>query len=154
MISVSDCVVSAVEGRVRLRHPALKHAATADMAAAVVAGVEGVTKASVNPVTGSLLIFYEPETLSRDKLMELAEQAAALLPDAEEKRASSARCVDRLLSRRATRMVDKVLFVSLLASLVGAAAGMGGMHRVAGTIFAAASLQHLAAHRRALWQRP
>ena len=153
MISVSDCVVSAVEGRVRLRHPVLKYAATADMAAAVVAGVEGVTKASVNPVTGSLLIFYDPEILSRDKLMELAEQAAALLPDAE-KSASSARCVDRLLSRRATRMVDTVLFVSLLASLMGAAAGMGGMHRVAGTIFAAASVQHLAAHRRALWQRP
>ena len=80
MISVSDCVVSAVEGRVRLRHPALKHAATADMAAAVVVGVEGVTKASVNPVTGSLLIFYDSETLSRDKLMELTNQFYTLIP--------------------------------------------------------------------------
>ena len=74
MVSVADCVTSFIDGRVRLRHPALRDAATADMAAAVIGGVEGVESVRVNPLTGSLLIFYDAETLSRERLLELAEQ--------------------------------------------------------------------------------
>ena len=152
MVSVADCVTSFIDGRVRLRHPALRDAATADMAAAVIGGVEGVESVRVNPLTGSLLIFYDAETLSRERLLELAEQGAALLPE-EEKPSSGVACsLGRLLlDRRATRFVNRAMLVSLLCSLVGAASGMGAVHRVTGAVFALASLQHMAAHRKALW---
>ena len=155
MSSVSDCIVSFVDGRVRLRHDALKNPGIAAVAEAAAGGIDGVTSARVNPVTGSLLVFYEPEKLSREKLASFADEWAALLP--EEKvvkkngRSLEGGCVSILLGRKATRLVDRALLVSLLASLVGAAAGMGTLHRVAGAAFALASVQHLAVHRRALW---
>lgn len=82
--SVLDCITSFVDGRVRLRHPALKDAATAELVRSVVGEVAGITSAQVNPVTGSLLIYYDPEMLSREQLLELAEQAAAFLPAVDE----------------------------------------------------------------------
>lgn len=153
MVSISDCLVSFVDGRVRLRHPALKSAETSGMISAVVGGVDGVIEVRSNPVTGSLLIFYDTERLSREKLLELAEQGTALLPaEPECRRESLSRtCARALLSRRATRLVDRALFVSLLCSLAGAATGMGAVHRITGAVFAVASLQHMAAHRKALW---
>ncbi|MBQ8665044.1 MAG: hypothetical protein IJ474_04595 [Mailhella sp.] len=83
-VSVLDCITSFVDGRVRLRHPALKDAATAELVRSVVGEVAGITSAQVNPVTGSLLIYYDPEMLSREQLLELAEQAAAFLPAVDE----------------------------------------------------------------------
>ena len=150
MVSVSDCVTSMIDGRVRLRHPALKHAGTADMMAAVIGAVEGVTEVRVNPVTGSMLLLYDPETLSREKLLELARQGAALLPE-EKSRRKERPCIRTLLGRKATRVVDRTLVVALLCSLAGAVAGMGSVHRIAGTVFALASVQHMAVHRKALW---
>ena len=149
---VSDIVTSFIDGRVRLRHPALRNAATADMVASMVSGVDGVESVQVNPRTGSLLIFYDAEKLSREKLLELAKQGAPLLP--EEKKAPSGRecsVISFLLSRRAARLANRAMFVSLLCSLAGAASGMGAVHRVTGAVFALASLQHMAAHRKALW---
>ncbi|WP_418765879.1 HMA2 domain-containing protein [Mailhella sp.] len=155
MVSISDCVTSFIDGRVRFRHPALKHAETAAAVSAVVGGVEGVTEASVNPVTGSLLVRYDAETISRDKLLELARQGLALLPDMPS-RVNSERCLPSCLraalSPKVTRLVDRALLVSLLCCLAGAATGMGALHRVAGAAFAVAGLQHAVAHRKALWR--
>lgn len=152
MLSVADTVTSFIDGRVRLRHPALRNAATADMVASMVSGVDGVESVQVNPRTGSLLIFYDAEKLSREKLLELAEQGAALLPE-EEKSVADKTCSPGrlLLSRRAVRLGNRAMLVSLLCSLLGAASGMGAVHRVTGAAFALISLQHLAAHRKALW---
>lgn len=152
MDCVSDCITSFIDGRVRLRHPALKQGETADMAAAALGAVDGVTEVKVNSVTGALLLFYDPEVLSREKLLELAEQGMALLPQnasTETKRSGDA--LSCLLGRRATRMVDRAMLASFLICLAGLAAGSGSVHRVAGAVFTAAGLQHLAAHRKALW---
>ena len=152
MDCVSNCITSFIDGRVRLRHPALKQGETADMAAAALGAVDGVTEVKVNSVTGSLLLFYDPEVLSREKLLELAEQGAALLPpqnaSAEAKRSGDV--LSFLLGRRVTRMVDRAMLASFLICLAGLAAGSGTVHRVAGAVFTAAGLQHLAAHRKAL----
>ncbi len=82
--SVFDCITSFVDGRVRLRHPALKDSSTAELVRSAVRDVGGITSAEVNPLTGSLLIYYTPEKLSREQLLELAELAATLLPIEEE----------------------------------------------------------------------
>ncbi len=155
MSSVFDYVVSFVDGRVRLRHDALKNPDVAAMAEAAAGGIDGVTGAVVNPVTGSMLVFYDPEKLSREELAALAREWAVLLP--EEKaakkngRSPECGCVSALLGKKAVRLVDRALLISLLVSLAGAAAGMGTLHRAAGAAFALASVQHVAAHRRALW---
>ena len=153
MTSVSRCITSFIDGRVRLRHDALKNPDIAALAEKAAGGLEGVTGVRVNPVTGSLLLFYDPERLSRDKLMAFAKEWAALLPEEPERKSGSASCgcASALLGKRATIFVDRALLVTLLASIAGAASGMGGLHRTAGAAFALASLQHAVAHRRFLW---
>ena len=74
MASITDCITSFIDGRVRLRHFALKDASVAETVCAVVGGVEGVESVQANPVTGSLLIFYDTEKLSRQELDELWRQ--------------------------------------------------------------------------------
>lgn len=152
MDCVCDCITSFIDGRVRLRHPALKQREIADMAAASLGAVDGVTEVKVNPVTGSLLLFYDPEVLSREKLLKLAEQGTAVLPQVSSaKTKRSGDVLSCLLGRHVTRMVDRAMLVSLLICLAGLAAGSGSLHRVAGAVFTAAGIQHLAAHRKALW---
>ena len=79
MASITDCITSFIDGRVRLRHFALKDASVAETVCAVVGGVEGVESVQANPVTGSLLIFYDTEKLSRQQLLELAEQGPCVI---------------------------------------------------------------------------
>ena len=154
MLSVTDCITSFIDGRVRLRHEALKDPSTADIVTALLGGVDGVESVRANPLTGSLLIFYDAEKLSRETLLELARQGAALLPvkDGKKNGAEGVRSLaDMLLSRRASRLAGRVMLVSLPLSLAGAVSGMGALHRISGAVFTLASLQHMAAHRKMLW---
>lgn len=178
-MSVLDCITSFVDGRVRLRHPALKDAATAELVTAVVSGVDGITAVQVNPVTGSLLIFYDPDKLSREQLLELAEQGAAFIPgmaqetvenatddaadEGEKPAGPAARAVkavkelapvDELIhllaGRGATRFVNRAMLVTLAASLAGLPLGNKLLHTAAGGAFVGGVLQHLLAHRKSI----
>ncbi len=171
-MSIVDCITSFVDGRVRLRHPALKDRATAELITTVVEGVEGITAVQSNPLTGSLLIYYDAEKLSREQLLELAEQGAMFIPGfqkeegeasaegAEGESASSRRScrmctpVDEVLqfvtSRGTTKFVNRAMLVSLIASLVALPLGNRTVHTAAGGVFVGGVLQHLIAHRKAL----
>ena len=172
-MSVIDCVTSFVDGRVRLRHPALKDKATAELVCTVVSGVDGITAVQANPVTGSLLIYYDAEKLTREQLIELAEQGTAFIPgmngegasaEAPEavegaeggKRKACKACapVDELLGfltrRSTTRFIDRAMLVSLIASLAALPLGNRTVHTAAGGVFVGGVLQHLLAHRKAL----
>ena len=169
-MSVLDHITSFVDGRVRLRHPALKDAATAELFCSVVGAVEGLSAVQSNPRTGSLLIFYDAEKLSREQLLELAEQGAAFIPgmngeDAPaeaadvaegEKRKACKVCapVEELLGfltkRSTTRFIDRAMLVSLMASLAALPLGNRTVHTAAGGVFVGGLLQHLLAHRKAL----
>lgn len=150
MASVMDSIVSFVDGRVRLRHASLKDKDTADMIRAVVGSVDGVISAETNPATGSLLVYYDPDRLGREQLLELAEQGMAFLPEAEGAERKEFSLRKSLFGREADLFVDRVLLASLVCCVGGAAAGMSQLHRVAGGIFTLASLQHIVAHRKAL----
>lgn len=52
-------IVSAIDGRIRIVEPGLKSAARADAVKKRLQRVEGITSTSVNPKTGSLLIYYD-----------------------------------------------------------------------------------------------
>ena len=173
-MSVIDCVTSFVDGRVRLRHPALKDKATAELVCTVVSGVDGITAVQANPVTGSLLIYYDAEKLTREQLLELAEQGAAFVPGMNEEEAPAAETaegnaeqdsaprracavkapVDELLGfltrRSTTKFIDRAMLVSLIASLAALPLGNRTVHTAAGGVFVGGVLQHLLAHRKAL----
>ena len=168
-MSVVDCITSFVDGRVRLRHPALKNKKTSDLIASIVGGVEGISAVQSNPVTGSLLIYYDPEQLSREQLLELAEQGAAFIPGlndetaaqpegSDEEPSAKARkvCapVDEVLqflcSRGTTRFVNRAMLVALAASLAGLPLGNRFLHTAAGGAFVGGMVQHLLAHRKSL----
>ena len=171
-MSIVDCITSFVDGRVRLRHPALKDKATAELITTVVGGVEGITAVQSNPLTGSLLIYYDTEKLSREQLLELAEQGAMFIPGfleeegeapaegAEGESASSRKSckmcapVDEVLQfitgRGATKFVNRTMLVSLIATLVSLPLGNRTVHAAAGSLLAGGALQHLLAHRKSL----
>ena len=169
-MSIVDCITSFVDGRVRLRHPALKDKATAELVCTVVGGVEGITAVQANPLTGSLLIYYDAEKLTREQLLELAEQGAAFIPGLNEEEAASAETaegesaprkackvcapVDEVLQlltgRGATKFVNRAMLVSLIASLAALPLGNRAVHTAAGGVFVSGVLQHLIAHRKAL----
>ena len=171
-MSIVDCITSFVDGRVRLRHPALKDKDTADLVCTVVGGVEGITAVQANPLTGSLLIYYDAEKLTREQLLELAEQGAAFIPGMEgegtaeaaevsngaegAKRKACKVCapVDEVLQlltgRGATKFVNRAMLVSLIASLAALPLGNRAVHTAAGGVFVSGVLQHLIAHRKSL----
>jgi hypothetical protein len=126
-------------------------------------------------VTGSLLIYYDPEKLSREQLLELAEQGMAFLPEAfsapesgeisdrDAAKGAAARAmkavkelapVDEALQllcgRGATKFVNRAMLVTLAASLAGLPLGNKFLHTAAGGAFVGGVLQHLLAHRKAL----
>ncbi len=71
-------IVSAAPGRVRVRlGPAMRSPDAMRGLAEMVSGLEGVREARVNPTTGSLLVLYDPETVSMEGLY-LAARAANL----------------------------------------------------------------------------
>jgi hypothetical protein len=169
-MSIVDCITSFVDGRVRLRHPALKDKATAELVCTVVGGVEGITAVQANPLTGSLLIYYDAEKLTREQLLELAEQGAAFIPGLNEEEAPAAETaegeaaprkackvcapVDEVLQlltgRGATKFVNRAMLVSLIASLAALPLGNRAVHTAAGGVFVSGVLQHLIAHRKSL----
>ena len=59
-----------MDGRVRVRHPALRDAAIAGKARAALLRVDGVRDIELNPLSGSALILYDSTRLSQDRLIE------------------------------------------------------------------------------------
>ena len=169
-MSIVDCITSFVDGRVRLRHPALKDKATAELVCTVVGGVDGITAVQANPVTGSLLIYYDAEKLTREQLLELAEQGAAFIPGLNEEEAPAAETaegeaaprkacrvcapvdevIQLLTGRGTTKFVNRAMLVSLIASLAALPLGNRAVHTAAGGVFVSGVLQHLIAHRKSL----
>lgn len=78
-------VVSFVPGRVRLKVQRLKHAPRfASRVEALVSKVPGIEKVEANPLTGSVLINYDVDTLSfyaREHLDALETALRQLFPD-------------------------------------------------------------------------
>lgn len=72
-------VRSFVDGRVRIRHPALRHAAVLHLAQEKMSGITGVQSVEGNSVSGSILIIYDSATLPRERLFAIGETWARYL---------------------------------------------------------------------------
>ncbi|SDF52833.1 HMA2 domain-containing protein [Desulfovibrio legallii] len=72
-------VRSFMDGRVRIRHPALQHEHVAGIAKSGMEAVPGVHAVECNPLSGSLLIHYDSAALPRERLFALGEAWALYL---------------------------------------------------------------------------
>lgn len=65
-------IASFIDGRVRIRSESLRDPTAMDMVRNVVAAHDGVTSATPNLRTGSLLVLYDPAKISRKNLADAA----------------------------------------------------------------------------------
>lgn len=149
-MSVLDHAVSFVDGRVRLRHEALREAGAAELVRNAAGSVEGIRSVEVNTRTGSMLIMYDTSVLGREDLLRLAETGLSYLPSKTARRSFRKAAARSLISRPVTKLVNRVLIVSLAAAAVSACGGLVSVHRAAGAVLTVAGVQHFAAHRRTL----
>lgn len=79
MLHLLRYVSSFMEGRVRLRHPALRQPAVVEEARPYLLHVGGITSVVFSVNTGSVLILYDTQQLSTDQLIRYALPWAAFL---------------------------------------------------------------------------
>lgn len=162
---IESFVASFVDGRVRLRHPALKKAEQAEQARELLAVLPGMLRVSANSRTGSLLIEYDPAQISCEDLLGLAgqwEAWAAETPGAGEENESgttsgglagacgAARRRCGISRAQAIRFTNRGMLATLAASLVLGVAGRERGHVVAGGLFLLLNLAHLYTYRKCL----
>jgi hypothetical protein len=108
-----------VPGRLRIKTDLLRRTSTANAAQAAIVSLEGVNSASVNVVTGSLLITYDPMRLQDDtvwtKLRQL-EVVAGTMPASDE--GSVGQPTEGLSRQMMINIGAEILSRALLALLV------------------------------------
>ena len=72
-------VRSFVDGRVRIRHPALRHEGVLRLAREQMGSITGVQSVEGNSLSGSILITYDSKTIPRDQLFAVGEAWARYL---------------------------------------------------------------------------
>ena len=131
MSEIESCITSFVDGRVRLRHPSLKRAEDAEQVRGFLVSLPGMLRVTVNSRTGSLLLEYDPDQISREDLLALAGQWADFA-SAQDEAAPRKRRFDRA---RAIRFTNRGMLATLGASLAFGLAGRERGHVVAGGLF-------------------
>ncbi|MDR2820792.1 MAG: cation transporter [Desulfovibrio sp.] len=131
-------IASFYDGRVRIRHDALKDSQNMAAVVAAVAGRDGVISHVVNPRTGSLLVHYDPRKFSREALL----AAAKML----ELRFAGAEPVKKNRGRRSGTFLKSNYEIALLLSLCGLTVAGGfvnrRLHAISGALYALFSLAH------------
>lgn len=142
-------ITSFIDGRVRVRHSALKKAANAAKTHDALMRTPGVRKAEINTNTGSLLLEYDPKQLSRVELLQMAEKMKEGLAEDEEPALS--RRKGRLLTPAQVRhLTNRGMILTLGASVGFALAGRMGAHVALGWGFLALNALHLYRYRRCI----
>jgi len=140
-------MVSFIDGRVRLRSPALRSEKVLEELKGSLAAYAGVTKIESNARTGSLLVLYDPAAISRERL----DMAVAWLesrfpvPTPRHSRGHAA------LSAPALRKLEnRLLCGSALMALAGAVSRAQSVHIAGGILFFLLAGRHLYTRRKAL----
>lgn len=138
-------ISSFFEGRVRLRHPALKNPETVEGILPMLNMYPGILKTESNPQTGSLLVLYDPEVISIEDLQVAAKVLEDNLGPAHPETDSG--CASASLSKSLCRMLPRKREISLLnASFALCLLGLFGARRLhvwAGGAFALLTVAHI-----------
>ncbi|MDR1126373.1 MAG: hypothetical protein LBM64_10015 [Deltaproteobacteria bacterium] len=143
-------ISSFCEGRVRLRHPALKDADSVGGLVAMLNEYPGVLETRSNLLTGSLLVLYDPAAISREDLARAAvlleEQLGAMEPAEPTEQAEGGRGCARTLRSLLYSVPAKYEIGLLNASFGLCLLGLLGprrLHYWAGGAFALLAALHL-----------
>ena len=139
MKRLNNFIVSDTKGRMRLRVPALKNLKTAERMLEELKTLEGVRKADVNQITGSVLLEYDPHTFERRGLAHVFNE---VVPHAKPLPTLSHRTKKMLRSKEMRLFENKGMLVCGLTSLAALAFKGFKLHTAAGAVFVA-----LAAHK-------
>lgn len=72
-------LTSQTPGRIRIRHEGLSRPEVSDSISEMLMALDGVGSVSINENTGSLLIYYDEQQISLDKLLETVHEAMSHL---------------------------------------------------------------------------
>ena len=128
-------ITSFIDGRVRLRSCTFKHQENVDKIKNVLAAYDGIIAFYNNFKTGSILILYDTEKLSRDDVM-FAEQALQMIAPKKTPKASTWSC------KFDKRLENRLLAGSLALCLAGSL-GLKSVHLFAGLCFSMLAVKHM-----------
>lgn len=139
-----NVVASHIEGRIRLRHAALRDPAVLREVEGALKEAEGIRSVSGNPRTGSVLVEFDHVTVTAQQVLELTR-----LPASEPQTAPRAR-PEPMTPRDKMRIAKRGMLGSLGALLIFAALDRERAHIAAGGLFVAFNAYHLYTYRRRL----
>lgn len=145
-------LVSRLPGRLRLRHPAIKDAAVCRRLADEIAAWDGVVSSDGTPVTGGLLLIYDPARVvpadMEARVTALVDRECGTAETADRPSAAISPPFDRTL-----RQLNRPAKIGMLASLALSLAALPvsrRLHAVTGVLHLGLLSLHLARHRETL----
>lgn len=145
MKRLNNFIVSDTKGRMRLRVPALKNLKTAEWMLEELKTLEGVHKADVNQITGSILLEYDPHTFERRDLARVFDE---VVPHAKPQPTLSHRTKKVLRSKEMRLFENNGMLVCGLASLAALAFKGFKLHTAARAAFVVFAALHTYRYRK------
>lgn len=151
-LDLSQAIVSSIPGRLRLRHPLLRHHDQSIDWSTKLGALDAVLSVDANPRTGSLLVHYDAARCGRAAME--AQITGLGEPSREEEPAGTIDDSPSPSRRAAAREWNRIAKLGMMASfpvsLALAATGSKKLHAVTGGVFSILLLAHLVVHRRHL----
>lgn len=146
---LQDYLKSFVEGRVRVRHPALRNPELLQQLRELLAAMPGVQEVTTNDRTGSLLLYYDPKRLDIQSLLDISgpwlDMAVANGGKESEKHERS------VPSRKAVQHAKNIaMLFGLGTALASGLAGVKQLHALSSLLFALCTTDHVLRHRKSL----
>jgi hypothetical protein len=139
-------MVSSLKGRLRLRGRRLKNAATATRAGTALENLPGVTRVTLNQVTGSLLLEYDPTRLDPTMALKLL---AELAPEPERETAAPG-SLDRAFQLTPEAAELLTLTGTFIVCVASSALRARKLHLYSGLSLAMLAARHIFKYRRRL----
>ncbi|HYG85239.1 MAG TPA: hypothetical protein VD978_03190 [Azospirillum sp.] len=150
----STPIVSALPGRIRLRHPSLRQRSRSQELTARLAALDGLRIAESNPAVGSLLVLYDPACVERTAIeARVAAAASAVLDNGDAAPVNREEEGETALSLK--RQLNRAAKIGMLGSMAVSLAALGTgkrLHAGAGALFVALMLIHTTVHRKRIFQ--
>ncbi len=160
---IEEHIVSFTEGRIRLRHSALRNAALGAEISAFIRSMNGIESVEHKALTGSLLIHYDETIITEEEIHTLLEQGEGWLNANAPQQEAVAQSVSEkkeccsfvsmpcgLTQAQKRKIFYRGMTATFVATLLTGGVGNKQAHYIAGGAFAALTLAHLWRMRRAI----